>query len=674
MYTARMTKTMERIAVYVHYEPNGNVPEYAAYCISELSKECERVIVVVNGKLTAAGRKKLACLGVEALVRENKGFDFWAYKAGIELIGDDLARYDELLLTNNSYYGPVFPFKDMFGEMDKRECDFWGINRDPRGYRLLSPENKVDAWAYPHIQSFWLAIRRRMFSSAEFKRYWSKLPKMDRLMDAITLGETRFTDHFESRGFKSEAFIDVDKYEFLIRHNFSFLNDQEVIEDRCPVVKRKYFSAFKHEAEYQIPFRAQKLLDFIKDQNPKLYGLIWDDLLDSVPNSELSDSLGFNRILPSDVAKPRKTRPKTALLVYIYYAEKLDYMFSFVSKLPKWIDLIIVSPNKDVLELAKPKFADLCNSKLYVEHKNRGREQSAFLITCRKEIAKYEYVGIIHAKRSESSYKIMPGLLGVYAEDFNNHCLQSLVASGDYVDNIIAEFERDERLGMLVPFTFNHAQSFSVGNEWHSTVCFEASRRFLKDLFGVKRPLDPHVMAPYGGMFWARTKALATLFSHKWRLEDFPAEPFRPDDNSALPYCLERLFPILAQDDGFYTAFVAPDIYARSYVSDLYVFARGVKEPLYKRWGFLSDQQLLEALSTADPNGLKFEANAVADALKIERLRWLHIWQKAIWKYLSSKKKRQSRRAKDMKLKARILNAKRVIWATRKVGLKKSTS
>ena len=85
-----------------------------------------------------------------------------AYKEGLERIdynSQDL--YDEVLLVNQTCYGPVFPFSELFGEMEKRDCDFWGVSAhaemtpEPdyrRRHSALSPQfelhcgSRQDGW------------------------------------------------------------------------------------------------------------------------------------------------------------------------------------------------------------------------------------------------------------------------------------------------------------------------------------------------------------------------------------------------------------------------------------------------------------------------------------------------------------------------------------------------
>lgn len=90
---------MNRLALYVFWEKDGIVRDYVTYYLNALKEVAQDIIVIVNGKLSAEGRKKLEELGADILVRENEGLDFAAWKAALEDIGwDKLSLYDELIL------------------------------------------------------------------------------------------------------------------------------------------------------------------------------------------------------------------------------------------------------------------------------------------------------------------------------------------------------------------------------------------------------------------------------------------------------------------------------------------------------------------------------------------------------------------------------------------------
>ena len=119
---------MKRIGIYFFYDQDGIVDEYNLVLLRDLKENLEKLLVVCNGALTPEGKARFASVADEVLLRENQGFDVWAYKEGMAHYGwSELSRYDELVLLNFSNYGPVYPLAEMFAAMAEREADFWGI-------------------------------------------------------------------------------------------------------------------------------------------------------------------------------------------------------------------------------------------------------------------------------------------------------------------------------------------------------------------------------------------------------------------------------------------------------------------------------------------------------------------------------------------------------------------
>ena len=65
----------------------------------------------------------------EVWERENLGFDVWAYKEAMQVFGAGrLEEFDEILLMNCTFFGPVGSFDPLFEDMEARaDVDFWGI-------------------------------------------------------------------------------------------------------------------------------------------------------------------------------------------------------------------------------------------------------------------------------------------------------------------------------------------------------------------------------------------------------------------------------------------------------------------------------------------------------------------------------------------------------------------
>lgn len=559
---------MKRLAIYVYHDPKGEVREYVFFCLDRLGRVVDRILFVVNGHIKNEYREKLKALGIGLLVRENKGFDFQGWKEGLEFIGyDRLAEeYDELLLTNNSYYGPMYPFSEMWAAMDKRECDFWGITRHPelpRNFIQNNPRTRLTS----HIQTYWVVFKKRILQTKEFRRYWLDLPLFASLDEAVGLGEIQLTRHFEGLGFTAATYLDEDD-----RHKTDpcFFSDTLIMTGRCPVLKRKFFYGFKdHLIACRNDHVTARLLEFLKDRTQYDVDMIWDDLLATRHMSTINEHLHLNYILPACCANAKRPGPeagKIALILYIYYETLIEYCKEYAAAVPDHADIFVVCASGDVLQKCKSAFSRFKNKVEYRMQPNRGRDNAALLVTCRDVAGKYDYICFAHSKKSAHA--------GDAGDAFRDHCYTSLLHNRHYVENILTLFNENKRLGLLIPFPPVAFGYFRAAlDEWGPNR--ENAERFLRHDMSLDISLDPHVMAPFGGMFWARAKALESLLSREWRYDDFPEEPLKATDGQ-LAHTLERVIPLLAQHDGFYTAWAAPDFYAGATINNLFYWMRKI--------------------------------------------------------------------------------------------------
>ncbi len=134
---------MKRLAFYTFWEKNGIVRKYVLTYLKGLQEVADRIIVIANGNLSTEGKETLERLGVDVLQRENRGIDFGAWKAAFDYLGwNEVRRFDELILTNCSCYGPVYPFSESFQKMEGNSCDFWGLTLHQEDKKAqLIPDN-----------------------------------------------------------------------------------------------------------------------------------------------------------------------------------------------------------------------------------------------------------------------------------------------------------------------------------------------------------------------------------------------------------------------------------------------------------------------------------------------------------------------------------------------------
>lgn len=63
---------MKRLGIFFFYDRDGIVDRYIPVMLDDLCKNLERLVVVVNGKLTDRGRDILNRFSNEIIVRENE--------------------------------------------------------------------------------------------------------------------------------------------------------------------------------------------------------------------------------------------------------------------------------------------------------------------------------------------------------------------------------------------------------------------------------------------------------------------------------------------------------------------------------------------------------------------------------------------------------------------------
>ena len=115
----------KRAAVAFFFDERGIVDDYIPFLLSEIRKFVERIVFVSNGPR----RPKLPSSNAPT------SFSFGRTKGSTSALSrrpgaNRLRRAEPIrrdLCSTTCYYGPVFPFDEMFQAMDARECDFWGI-------------------------------------------------------------------------------------------------------------------------------------------------------------------------------------------------------------------------------------------------------------------------------------------------------------------------------------------------------------------------------------------------------------------------------------------------------------------------------------------------------------------------------------------------------------------
>ena len=226
---------MNRGLVYFHFDPHHQVRDYVLAALSSLRPHADHVLLVSNSPIGEADRVRLETCCDEILQRPNEGLDAGAYRAGLEHLGwDRLADFDELILTNHTYYAPLRPWEEVLTRAeDWGDISFWGMTE----HAAMRPHPFLAKRELPrHLQSHWIVVRRRLLRDPAFREYWEQMPPVTSYRDSIQWHESRFTGHFAELGHTWEVAFPVDRYR---SENPAIEEAPALLADGCPLLKRR---------------------------------------------------------------------------------------------------------------------------------------------------------------------------------------------------------------------------------------------------------------------------------------------------------------------------------------------------------------------------------------------------------------------------------------------------
>jgi rhamnosyltransferase len=548
---SRFPENGKRIIFYLYYDPRGIVDDYVPYKLERLRPFADHIFVVVNGKLTDDGRTRLESVADTVWQRENVGFDVWGYKEALAEFGQDrLSEYDELILMNYTWFGPVNPFEPVFARMDALEVDFWGMT--DHAEQIPNPFTGKDV-LHEHIQSHWIAVRRRMFMGAEWKAYWTEMPPIESYIDSILSHESKFTHHFKTRGYRAEVAFPNRNYS---TWHPAFFDGEALLEDGCPALKRRPF------------FHDPLLLDrhailarrYIEKAERLGYSseMIYRNITRSSQPKAMNTNAAMLEIMPDVDISYQEDKPlRLAVILHLFYTELTVELLDYCANLPAAYDLYITTTDNEkaaVIQAVIDGRDDprLQMSEIRVLPSNRGRDMGAFFVGCRDVLLsdRYDLIFKIHSKKTVQE-NVNAG------EFFRRHQLMNLLNSPGYAANVVGLFQKEPGLGMAYAPTI-HTGFPTLGRGWFENKKPAAE---LAEELGIHVPFDdPSPLAPFGCMFAFRPEALRILTDVEWRYEDYPAPTAHVDGSIA--HIQERLFSYASSELGYHTKTIATTRYA----------------------------------------------------------------------------------------------------------------
>ncbi|MFM7137460.1 MAG: rhamnan synthesis F family protein, partial [Planctomycetota bacterium] len=196
--TLVLPRPPSRAIVLAHFDPDGRFDPHVRHALAAYRRHAERLVVVSN----SARRLPADLAGiVDAFVpRANVGYDFAAWRDGLANFRP--ADHDEVICVNDSVYGPLFDLGPALADARVAAADLWGM--------VLSDQNTSrSAPRVPHVQSWFLAMRRPLMESDVWSGFWHGLETLPTKRDVVERNEIGFSARMAAAGFRLAGLYDA---------------------------------------------------------------------------------------------------------------------------------------------------------------------------------------------------------------------------------------------------------------------------------------------------------------------------------------------------------------------------------------------------------------------------------------------------------------------------------
>jgi rhamnosyltransferase len=263
---------MNRLGIFIFYDACGIVDQYVEVLLEGLLTVLNKLVIVINGNITNTSERKLRRYSANIFARENIGFDGGGYKDALLNLKENekWEQWDEVIFCNDTFYGAIFPWKQVFDRMQKEEnVDFWGLSRYP------GDDLGEKGFNYPsHIQSYFLVCRKRLLLNPVFWNFWTMLKYPDSRENATRDFEVKFTTYFSEKGYLGKAYMDICDNKIVLEHKGSpYMHyAYELLKElRFPIIKRNALVI----TNFKVAQRAMEYIDKYSNYN---VNLIYDHL------------------------------------------------------------------------------------------------------------------------------------------------------------------------------------------------------------------------------------------------------------------------------------------------------------------------------------------------------------------------------------------------------------
>lgn len=342
----------KRLGIFIFFDKEGFVGRYVEYLLEEIMCNVSDLYIVSNGELTNESKEKFHNFTENIYIRENRGYDGGAYKdVLLNVIGpSNYKKWDELLLVNDTFYGPFCPLSSIFELMETSKSDVWGLY-------MNGERKRPDIHMYEHIQAYFLVIKSRLLWDKKFEEFWIRMNETNSYLSTIKNFEVAFSRYLLDNGFTYDALVNntflEKKYPKKAIDWTHFMPLDLIKKQNFPVIKRKALIS-----QNIFLTDALQIIDYIKTYLDYDVQLIWEDML----HKYNAEQLIFDMNLVYEIEEGKKIcttydkEVKAVLIMHIKHLQIPEEVLEYFFKIFKVLKIYFVIEDMEQMEKYKNKY------------------------------------------------------------------------------------------------------------------------------------------------------------------------------------------------------------------------------------------------------------------------------------------------------------------------------
>ncbi|WP_374977435.1 rhamnan synthesis F family protein [Microbacterium trichothecenolyticum] len=473
-----------RLVVFsVRHSVNGDDPA-RAFALRSLRLHASRLLIAGPEAMTDSERAILRDLADAVVVVE----DAESLDDPPHLLTeiDDLDDFDEIVFTDDSWFGPIFPFEALFALMNPRRIDGW----------VISPRQRM--------RPNWIAVRARGLaqlrsaygSGAGAGRRRQRIDDLD-----VYLAESGLVIAVAGKvaGESGRESVSGSQPGFPL--------------DGSPLVSAKSLSADPLLLDALGVSPQQVLAEMGRAGFPS--SLVLQRLARTTAPRELHVDLGMLEVI-TDAKASRDRSRATLVAAHVAPGSDATELFRRLHLVPKPFDVLVTVTTAD-RERVEVMLAGDTRSWESAEVRtvpDDAHDVAALLVGCRDLLVDPRHDVVVRLRTGSA-----PGESANIRRNARRATWENLLDSESHARSVLDLFDRETGLGVVLPPT-GYMLPNDVGKGWDG-IREDVER--LRRLLGIRVPLGAAPLAPADGMWAARAEALRVWADVTWSWDDYAA-------------------------------------------------------------------------------------------------------------------------------------------------------